>query len=293
MPRDFIGSSDIATILNLNQFKTPLQLWAEMTGEVEAPDLSEKEAVEWGKRLERVVSKKFAENNNVKLMAYKNRFYHKDYKFFSCELDNIIVGTDTIVEIKTTNAWAYKDWKTEDEMPEQYICQVMWAMGISGRKTAYIAVLIGGQRYLEKKVEFDQEFFDDMIKRALEFWQCVQDKIPPMAVGLDNPFIISLNPTHNENIREAEEDVNATIALLLETKNNIKTLIEQKDDCEAKLKQIIGSSLGIKTSQYILTWKQQPTTKVDTEALKKDGLYDKYKKVSETRVLRVKKGKVV
>ena len=94
----FIGSSEIATILGLNPYKTILELWAEKTGAVPPADLTGNEAVEWGCRLERVVSEKFAEKNNVKLIAYKKRFVHPKYPFLSCELDNIIAGTDEMVD---------------------------------------------------------------------------------------------------------------------------------------------------------------------------------------------------
>jgi predicted phage-related endonuclease len=41
----FIGSSDAAAVLGLSRWKTPLQIWAEKTGQVVPDDISDKEAV--------------------------------------------------------------------------------------------------------------------------------------------------------------------------------------------------------------------------------------------------------
>jgi putative phage-type endonuclease len=288
MKRNFIGSSDIPVILGESPFKTPLHLWAEKTGLVQPDDLSEVEAVEWGKRLERVVSKKFSEKNNVKLIAYKKRFIHKDYPFLSCELDNIISGTDEIVEIKTTNAWAHKDWAIPGEMPKHYISQVMFALGLSGRKVGHVAVLIGGQKYIEKRIDFDIELYNNMVKSAVDFWKSVQDKVEPIAVGGDNQFIAELKPESDEQI-QAVEELNDAVGTLQTVKTGISDLIKQKNEIEAQLKQGIGDNLGIKTSEYIVTWKTQNGFRVDVAALKEAKLYEQFSTPSKARVLRIRK----
>ena len=58
--RNYIGGSDIAAILGMSRWKTPLKLWLEKTGEVEPDDLSENEAVQLGIELEDFVAQKFA-----------------------------------------------------------------------------------------------------------------------------------------------------------------------------------------------------------------------------------------
>ncbi len=286
----FIGSSDVGVILGLNPFKTALQLWGEKTGKVESPDLSDNEAIEWGTRLERVVSQKFAEKNKVKLIAFKKRFVHPEYDYMSCELDNIIAGTDETVEIKTCNAWAFKQWKDENEIPAYIICQVMFALGLSKRKVGHIAVLCGGQRYLEKKIEFDQEMFDTMVERVKEFWQMVQDETPPMAVEADNQSIVKIYPESDDQIQQVEE-FNDSIAMLQQTKMHIAEMEKEKAKFEVMIKERIGANLGIQTSEYVVKWSNQDYTSVDTQQLKDDELYDKYKITTSTRVMRVRKNK--
>ena len=58
---EYIGGSDIASVMGLSRWKTPLQLWAEKTGNIPQEDLSDKEYIVFTK-----VSVKFI---NVALVA--------------------------------------------------------------------------------------------------------------------------------------------------------------------------------------------------------------------------------
>jgi len=252
--RKFIGASEVSAVMGISPYTTPLQVWAVKTGEVPPADLSDNQAVEWGTRLERLVSKKFAEEHGVKLIARKTRYVHPDYPFLSCELDNIIAGTDELVEIKTVNAWAWSSWENADELPDHVVVQVMMQLGLSKRKKGWIACLCGGQKYIEKCIEFDQEMYDGMVEKCVAFWDMVQKKIPPVAESDDNSFMIELYPTAGADLKEATSDTVAAVALLQQTKGQIKDLMDIKKEIEAKLKSVIGSNLGIDTPEYIVKW---------------------------------------
>jgi len=285
-----IGASEVPAIFGFDSFCTPLKLWSLKTGALEPDDLSDNEACEWGCRLERVVSAKFAEKHDCKVIAYKRRYVHPTMPFFSCELDNIIAGTDELAEIKTVNAWAWKSWENSDELPEKVIMQVMTQLGLSGRKVGWIACLCGGQKYIEKRIEFDAEMWADIERNVAEFWQMVQDKVAPIAVSGDDDTLLALHPTTNEQIQDVQE-MNDSVALLQQTKGSIKDLDATKKELEAKIKDVIKDNLGIKTSEYVVKWSPQVSRRVDTERLKADNLYEKYLKQSDTRVLRISKNK--
>lgn len=286
--KDFVGGSDIAAIMGLSRWKSSLQLWAEKTGEVEPDDISEVEAVQLGTELEDFVAKKFQKETGLKVRRTPTHYTHPYHPYMKCQVDRIIEGTDELLECKTASAWKYKEWE-DDEIPAEYIYQVMWQLGITGRRIGHIAVLIGGQKFRTRQIEFDQEMFDAMVGAAENFWEMVKAKNPPMAVGIDNPFVIELHPQHDDQIQQVDE-LNDTVGLLMQTKNSINDLMKTKDDLEAKIKQVIGGSLGIKTEEYTVTWKGMHRRSVDTKRLKDDGLYNKYATMTETRVLRVKKG---
>lgn len=54
-----VGGSDMSTILGLNSFKTPYELWLEKTGRVEPEDISDKWAIVKGNALENELRKRF------------------------------------------------------------------------------------------------------------------------------------------------------------------------------------------------------------------------------------------
>jgi len=285
----FIGGSDIASVMGLSPWKSALQLWAEKTGKIQPDDLSNNEAVELGTELEDFVAKKFERKTGLKVRRSPKYYVHKDYPHFRAQVDRLVQGTDELLECKTTSAWKEKEWDGED-IPEHYICQVMWQLGITGRKVGHIAVLIGGQKFRYKKIEFDQELFDAQIEAANKFWDCVQTDTQPEAVGLDNSFIVDLYPDNNDQIQQMDE-FNARIALLMQLKNTISETIQQKEEIEAGIKQVIGENLGITTPEYQVTWKTQLGNRVDVQALKDAKIYDQYVYPTKTRVLRVKKNK--
>ena len=51
-----IGGSEVAAICGLSKWESAYTLWLRKTGQVEDKDLSGNEAVEWGNRLEPVVT---------------------------------------------------------------------------------------------------------------------------------------------------------------------------------------------------------------------------------------------
>ncbi|MBR3325845.1 MAG: YqaJ viral recombinase family protein, partial [Atopobiaceae bacterium] len=56
-----VGGSDVAAIMGISAYRSPVEVWMEKTGRKQPADLSDKEAVEWGNRLESIIRNKFAE----------------------------------------------------------------------------------------------------------------------------------------------------------------------------------------------------------------------------------------
>lgn len=288
----FIGASEIGAIMGLSPFETPLSLWAKKTGALPLDDLANFEAAEWGVRLEEVVAQKFSQKNGVKLMAYKKRFVHPKYDFISCELDRIVVGTDELVEVKTCNAWLAKKW-AGDEIPLNYVAQVNLQLGLAERKKGHFAVLVGGSKYLEKFIEFDEEFYNQEIEAAVHFWETfVLSDVAPMASEGDSETLFSLFPSARPETIHLDGEKAMAIDELIESRSGA---LESKNHCEEELdkidvqiKQMIGEAEAVETDKYIATWKNQTRQLADIEKLKNDGIFEKYKKLSSSRVLRTK-----
>jgi len=260
----FIGASEVGILLGMNPFSSPLKLWSKKVGLAQQEE--QRECFYWGTKKEQIIADRFAEDHKVKLMAYKKRFVHKTMPYFSCELDRIIVGSDTIVECKTSTEYNKQAWEGEkDELPEYIIAQVTAQMGLTGRKEAWVACLIGSSTYVEKLVKFDQELYAIIEEKVAEFWKMVLDKNPPMAIRGDDDALVTLYPEASEDIQLVQE-MESAIALRQELSGQVKELKQQQDEVEIKLKEAINDSLGVKTSSYICTWRPTTTRRFDTKA---------------------------
>jgi len=263
--KSFIGGSDIAAVMGVSRWKTPLQLWAEKTGQIEPEDLSNNEAVEMGSELEETVARIFTKRTGKKVRrAPKNYTYQvkqnggqikidAEFSFIRCQVDRLVEGTDELLECKTASAWKEKEWEGE-EIPTEYILQVNWQLGITGRSIGHIAVLIGGQKFLYKEIQFDRGLFNDQINAAVNFWNMVKAGTPPVAEAADNSFMVELHPNAGAAMKEATADVIAAVSLLQQTKAQIIDLEKIKKEIEAKLKASIGDNLGIDTPEYVIKW---------------------------------------
>jgi putative phage-type endonuclease len=251
--KGFLGGSDISAVMGVSRWKTPLQLWAEKTGEVEPADLSENQAVQLGIELEEFCAKKFEKETGMKVRRAPQVYTSKENPFMSCQVDRLITGTDELLEIKTCSAWKEKEWEGE-EIPQEYILQISWQLMITGRRIGHVCVLIGGQKFVYKKIEADPELFRKMTDAAITFWSMVQTKTPPVTEAADNKFMVELYPSAGELIKAAAQDVTDAVAMLQQTKAQIIALEETKDEIEAKLKAVIGDAQGVKTEEYLVKW---------------------------------------
>lgn len=286
----YIGGSDIAAVLSQSRWKTPYRLWAEKTGKIIVPDLSNVEAVEMGNRLEQFVADIFSDKTGKQVRRAPKMYRHSEYPFLVANIDRLIVGGDELLECKTCSAYKLEEW--ENKIPREYVLQVIWYLGITGRKRGWIACLIGGQKFDYKPIDFDQELFDLMIEKALKFWEMVKNDVPPMILPEDDTTLAELYPTHTDDLIELQE-MNDRIAYLQEIKMHIDEMTKEKREIETELKTLIKDKAGVLTDRYKITWKSQTSRRIDSDLLKTEcpDIAQKYMKESVSRVLRINKRK--
>lgn len=290
--QSYIGGSDISVIMGENRWKTPYKLWAEKTGEITPPDLSNNEAIEMGNRLEQFVAELFTDRTGKQVRKQSKTYRHKDYPFLVAHIDRLITNSDELLECKTCSAYKLEEW--ENKIPKEYILQVIWYLGITGRKKGWIACLIGGQKFEYKSIDFDEELFNLMVEKAVKFWDMVQNKIPPAIVAEDDETLQAVYPTSNEEIIIMDE-INDRVSYLQEIKMHIDEMTKERKEIETELKSIIKDNQGLKTPQYKVMWKTQTANRLDTDRLRGElpEIADKYTVVNSYRVLRVLKNKEV
>lgn len=269
--RKGLGGSDIATVLGLNKYRSPYQLWLDKTGQVDIKEDEQSEPAYWGNVLEEVVAKEFQERTDKKVMRRNQVFEHPLHPFLRANIDRWVVGENAILECKTASSFLAKEWEGE-EIPLGYICQVQHYMNVLNCDKAYIAVLIGGQKFVWKELKRDQELIDMITERCVEFWE------ENVIKGIEPPIDGSKAATDFLNEHYSEEGTQETTLPsefdeLIEYRKQLKAdgdLIKEKiDEVDNKIKSEMGKRdavIGI-TSNFVISWKSFSTNRLNKKLL--------------------------
>jgi len=286
-----IGGSDAGTILGVNKWKSKTQLFFEKTN----PELKQEvdnEYIYWGNVLEDIVAKEF-ENRTGKRVRRDNRMLrHPEHDFMLANMDRVVVGEKALLECKTTSQYNKDLWEGDD-IPAQYLCQVQHYMAVTGYKKAYIAVLLGGNTFIWKEIDRDEELINILIEAEKDFWENnVQAGVIPDIDGSEatSNFINHMYKDIDEEEVALNEDVNTLLKGIEACKRDVKETQELQKKYENQLKDQLGNNIAGKTKSYLVTWKPQKRKSLDSKRLKEEqaDLIKDYYKESETRVLRIK-----
>lgn len=289
-----IGGSDASIVLGLNKWKTPFELWLEKTGQV-VPVESQNEAAYFGTLLEDLVAKEFEIRSGKKVRKRNAMFYHPDYPFITANVDRLIVGEKAILECKTTSSYNAKEWEDE-EIPANYIVQLQHYLGVLGPeyKKAYIAVLIGGQRFVWKEVDRDDELIDMIFQAEQTFWEHhVEKKIPPKLDGSTaaEEFLKERYAESNpEKTIDLKYEYKEKIDELLSLKDTIKELKTREKELENEIKNELKDAETGFVKNYQINWKPVTQKRVDSKKLKSlfPDVYEKVIKETSYRKFNIK-----
>lgn len=270
--KDGIGGSDIGSIIGVNPYSSPFNVFIDKTTDY-VKDLSDNEAVYWGTTLEDIVAKEFEKRTGKKIAKVNAVLASVQTPFAYANIDRRIVGEKAGLECKTTNAFNSKEWEN-NEIPASYICQCQWYMYVTGYKKWYIACLIGGQKFVWKEIERDDELIGYMVERASEFWNnnVLKNEAPP-ADGSANctEYIKEKYPEDNGEAIMLTGDYISLIDELMLLKNKKKAFEKDIAEIENQIKQYLGEAEAGMSQKYIVQWRtQNGAPKFNKERLAKD-----------------------
>lgn len=286
-----VGGSDASIVLGLNKYKSAFQLWHEKTGKTQLEQL-DNEAIHWGNILEDVVAKEFERVTGKKVRKDNHMYSHSEYPFMRANLDRVVVGERAILECKTANSRLSEAWK-DDEIPSAYFLQVQHYLAVMEYEKAYIAVLIGGQKFVWKEIKRDEELIQMIISAESKFWNDhVLKDIAPEIDGSDaaSKYLSERFADTDDTTKELSIDYEKDIAYRDDLKRNIKELQKEERLIENKLKVALGTSeVGI-SGKYRIKWTPITTGRVDSQRLKeeKPEVYQAFLKETQSRRLNIK-----
>ena len=282
-----IGGSDVSIIAGLNKYKSIYELWEEKTGEVSLKETAS-EVAYWGTVLENVVKQEFMKRTGLKVRAKNMILQHEKYPFMIADLDGVVrdnTGELCVFEAKTAIEYKKEAW--EEGIPEEYQLQVQHYLAVTGYKKAYIAALVGGNKFYLKEIERDEEMIELIISMEEKFWNCVVEKKMPEPVGaertgewLDNYY----KKVEKSKILLPEES-KGWIDHYLEVNEELKRLNEEKKELANRLKLLLQNKTEGVVGMYQVRWNPTVTERLNSKKLKAEqpDIYEQYVEKIEGR----------
>ena len=242
-----IGGSDVGAILGVNPYKSIIDVYIDKT---EGATFKGNEATHWGHMLENVVMKEFASKH--KEMEVYQAPYSVVSEYLIANVDGVVRSKETgeygILEIKTTNAFNSKAWE-DDEIPQSYYAQVQHYLSMTGYAFAYIAVLIGGQKYKEFYVERSEEDIALIEEKTNAFYLLIGALgVPPMPDGSD---------AYMEHLKKRA----------LELQSDEVVVLDELEEKAKKIKELTAKQKELKKEEELL--KQEILTEMLAQGTRK------------------------
>lgn len=255
-----IGSSEIGTILGVNPWETPYQLWRRKKG-LDAPK-EENFAMKAGHYLEDAVAHFFADSTGVEIIKRSAEDFLvvnslRDYLRVSPDrtfwLPNQVHNEDNkgILECKTTQMSI-----DAESIPQHWYCQLQWQLGTAEMANGALAWLTQGREFGFVNYEFDQSFFEFMLEEADRFWTdyITGDAVPDSA-SVEDVMIRSPRSTAGKVV-EATEEISDLAARLVEKKATATAAAAEVEELTDKLKLFMGDAEALTYQGLTLaTWK--------------------------------------
>lgn len=180
--RKTIGGSDAAAIVGLSSYGSPYTVWANKTGRLS--DSEDNEAMRQGRDLEEYVARRWREATGKAVRRCNAILYNSQYPYAHADIDRAVVGENAGLECKTTSTLNVRQFHGV-EFPEQYYVQCVHYMAVTGADRWYLAVLVLGKGFYTFVLERNQDEIDALMAAEKDFWDLVEQDIPPVLDGME------------------------------------------------------------------------------------------------------------
>lgn len=313
-PKKITGTR-FAAIMNKNPWNSPFKIWCDVTRTYEEPfedtiytiagKVIEPKQAEYMRRAYFMTGLKtptdiFGEN------YFKKTFgdFFKGEPIFGGMWDYLLYDEDgkptTVLEMKTTKR--SEDW--EEDIPEYYALQAaLYAYLLGVDSVVMVASFLEDKDYnAPEKFEPSSENtivipfklserypdFEKLIKRAKKWWsECVEGGVSPVfdeRKDLDILKVLRTNTLNPETdiarvMEEAEslqEEIEKVTASIADKEKRLKTLKDIIKEIAMKSFRAGDKNVLLKGKRYVWSMSRTERTDIDKDALKADGLLEKY-----------------
>lgn len=302
-----IGGSDAGALMGMNEYSSPLTVYLQKKGLNQEID---SEILRWGHLLENPIREEVATKFGVTVTIPEGMYTSEEHSFMNANLDGLVEGTVSVknktvtglggLEIKTSNGQGFGEY----EIPDSYYCQVQHYMAVTGLNWFLLAAFMKASCTIQYYIiEKDDEFIEKLIEVEKDFWEnyVLKDVFPaPSGADNENQLIKKLPISNNV---ELDESLLEIIEYKKELDEQIKEL---KKNQEIAKNQILlamhkasnssnsdSKSVVAELGDFKITYSTVLKKSVDSDLLKKEGIYDMYTKETKTKTLLITKKKDV
>lgn len=300
-----LGGSDAGSVAGVSKYSSPLKVYIDKLG-LKEDQQEENEFMYWGNKLEDLVAEEFktraakdakipgreGEGIEFKVQRRNAILQHSNplLYFMLANVDRLLYDKELgwgVLECKTTSEYGKFDW-IEGEIPDYYYLQVQHYLAVTDLNYAYIAVLIGGNKYEYRYIERDQEIIDYLVQLETKFWlNNIEARVPPAPIGKDSDdeaMKVLFSDTHNTSATLSPD-----LEFILNDLDQVKAEEKELKDRRKQLEQTIQNEMKENEVAYVgerkVSWKYVTSNRFDSKTFKKDhkDLYEKYTKESTSR----------
>lgn len=317
-----LTATRFATVLGLNPWSTPFEVWCEVTRTYAKPfedtiytiagKTIEPKQIEYMRRAY------FMTNLKTPTDIYGKDYFNKTYGDFYGDIkvlggmwDSLLVDEngrpDTVIEFKTTKR--AEDW--QGDVPEYYALQAsLYAYLLGVDDVIMVASFLETEDYEHpenfvltpdntitycfKVSERYPTFEKDYVKPALKWWDAYVE------TGISPDFDETKDAEILKELRKNSYSPDSDLAALIEEAEGLQDFIDESAsktaEAEKRLKVIKDiikkaaleqfrdgdTKVAIEGSRYEWTVSKVVTSTIDKKALEKDGLLEKYSKTADT-----------
>ena len=241
-------------------------VWLIKTGQEEIEDISDKEHVQWGLRLQEPIARAVGDRLQVRLKELDIEGTHISLPWMRSHFDFVSEDNKTLYEIKNYNLHARSKFGDDgsQDVPASDMAQVIHEAAVFNVQVVNLCVLFGGQELCIYPITVDDAMKQMLIDQEAKLWAHIQTRQPPEA-------------THPDDLRRLfrQDDGQIKIANLEEQEKILTGLVQNWMGTASAVDAPDGKTLA--------TWrKASDGERFDTKRLKAEmpGLYDQYKVTS-------------
>jgi putative phage-type endonuclease len=259
----YLGGTDIAAILTdvngkpLHKYKTPLQVFLEKKGLKQPVELNE--AMVHGINLEPYVAYCYSRYTGKKVKPAE-LVRDSEVPYFAANPDFEVIGESRLLECKTAGYFVgvSEFGEGHDHVPDQYLVQCQWYLGVTGKDVCDLGAFIGGQEFRLYTIERDDSLINHIRQQAKEWWEAyILSDCPPPITGEDpdTDWVKSSYRQDDGEIIFAPPEIDELCVQLREARALASKSATEKARLENCIKEAMKTASTLQSSAGPITWK--------------------------------------